>query len=60
MSEEDYILEFRSIGKNMKVTAVDAQTGIEASIIGPSNGSKEDLSLLALRKLAYVLNKKEK
>lgn len=54
------IIEFIQQGRYVKVTAVDTQTGIEASIVGDPNSPQDRLKALAIQKLAYVLNKKEK
>ncbi|WP_434052479.1 MAG: serine hydroxymethyltransferase [Roseibium sp.] len=44
-------LEFHPIGGQVKVTAIDAATGIEVSTFGPANTAQEDLKRLAVRKL---------
>jgi hypothetical protein len=43
--------EFTGIGRHVKVSAIDAATGIEISVIGPATASQADLQRLALRKL---------
>lgn len=43
--------EFRQIGQSIKVVAVDAQTGVEVTIIGPASSPQSQLQRLALRKL---------
>jgi hypothetical protein len=55
--EYAYLLEFVRIGNQVKVTACDPDTGIEAVIFGPANTARKDLSDLAVRKLQYVLKK---
>lgn len=57
--EEDFLLEFRRMGQYMKVIAIDAQTGTEASIMGPANTSQSELSRLAVQKLRYVLKRRQ-
>lgn len=57
MSERDVIFEFQRHGAQVKVSAVDAATGTEVSIIGPALASPESLKQTALRKLDYVLAK---
>jgi hypothetical protein len=42
----------------MKVTAVDVETSIEVSIVGPSSAAQTELENLAVRKLRYVLEKR--
>lgn len=44
-------LEFHPIGRQVKVTAIDAATGIEVSVMGPATASQSDLQTLAVRKL---------
>lgn len=44
-------LEFRPVGKQVQVTAIDAATGIEVSTFGPTSASQEDLKRVAVRKL---------
>ncbi len=44
-------LEFRQVGQQVKVTAIDAATGIEVSTFGPLKASQEDLKTIAVRKL---------
>jgi hypothetical protein len=43
----------------MKVTAFDPITLTEASIIAPSGASQHDMATLAIRKLDYVLGKRQ-
>jgi hypothetical protein len=43
--------EFTAIGRNVKVAAIDAATGIEVSVMGPATASQADLRQLALAKL---------
>jgi hypothetical protein len=47
--------EFTAIGRNVKVAAIDAATGTEVSVIGPSTASQADLERLALQKLVARL-----
>ena len=42
----------------MQVTAIDAATGVEASVFGSAKSSREALTQNAVAKLAYVLKKK--
>ncbi|WP_299471765.1 serine hydroxymethyltransferase [uncultured Roseibium sp.] len=44
-------LEFHPIGQQVKVTAIDAATGIEVSTFGPASVSEEDLKRVVVRKL---------
>lgn len=54
-AKHEYLLEFLPVGNAVKVSAVDAVTGTEVSIVGPANASEEQLSRVAIRKLEYVL-----
>jgi hypothetical protein len=47
----DVYFEFTAIGGTVKVTAIDALTGTEVSIMGPTNAAQADLERLALQKL---------
>ena len=51
-------MEFQTIGNAVKVSAIDPETLVEVSIIGPVSASESDLSRLAARKLEYVLKKR--
>ncbi len=52
--------ELYPVGDSMKVSAVDAATGIEVSIVGPANLPKSELEQVALNKLLYVMKQKRK
>ncbi len=52
-------MEYVVIGASVKVTAFDPATLTEASVVAPSNASQRDLATLAIRKLDYVLGKKQ-
>ncbi len=43
--------EFIAIGHQVKVTAVDAATGVEVAVVGPARAATADLERLALSKL---------
>ena len=43
--------EFVAIGRQVKVSAIDAATGTEVSVMGPATASRADLQRLALQKL---------
>jgi hypothetical protein len=47
----DVYFEFTAIGRTVKVAAIDAATGTEVVVMGPSTASKADLQQLALAKL---------
>ena len=56
MTRETFF-EFRTIGNSVKVTAIDAATGIEVSIVGPAAASEALLRANARRKLEAALRK---
>ena len=55
--KQEILIEFIVQGNVVKVTAIDAASGIEGSIVGPVNAPREALSQAALRKLKYVMEK---
>ncbi len=58
MNKKEVLIEFVPQGNVVKVTAIDAATGIEGSIVGPVNAPREALTQAAVRKLQYVMAKK--
>jgi hypothetical protein len=52
--------EFIAVGPQVKVTAVDATTGVEVSVVGPVSASYADLERVALAKLRARLAAKSK
>lgn len=53
----DVYFEFTAIGAVVKVAAIDAETGIEVSVMGPAGAAQADLQRLALGKLKARLAK---
>jgi hypothetical protein len=52
MAEESVVyFERIVIGASAKVVAVDANTGVEVTVIGPANATQADMQKLALAKL---------
>ena len=51
MSEATFYLEFLSMGNQVKVMAIDPETGIEVSIIAPQTASQSEMSKVAVEKL---------
>jgi hypothetical protein len=43
--------EFTAIGRTVKVSAIDAATGVEVSVMAPATAARADLQRLALQKL---------
>jgi len=49
--EREVYFEHTTIGGSVKVSAIDAVTGIEVSVIGPVSAAPAQLQRLALQKL---------
>jgi hypothetical protein len=49
-SREVYF-EFTQVGSSVKVTAIDAASGVEVTVIGPATAAPSQLQQLALAKL---------
>jgi len=56
--KKEIYVEFVVRGAFVKVTAIDPETGLEASIVGPANAPQAVLAEQARRKLEYVAKKK--
>lgn len=52
-------IEFHVVGHMVKVSAVDSKTMTEVSIMGPANESREVLKATVVRKLHYMIAKKQ-
>ena len=57
-ADREVILEFQRLGNVVKVTAIDSETLVEVSIMGPAYSTEEALKRAALDKLDYVLRKR--
>lgn len=53
----EVLLEFHHVGDYVKVSAIDAASNVEASIVGSPRTSQHQLTRIAVQKLEYVLNK---
>jgi hypothetical protein len=58
--KSEIYVEFVAHGNVVKATAIDADSGTEATIVGPANAGREVLTQAALRKLKFLLEKKKK
>ena len=58
--KREILFEFVTLGTSVKVTAIDAATGVEACIVGPASSPRAALESAALQKLRYVQSKEEK
>ncbi len=59
MAGREVIFEFHPVGQYVKVSAMDTQSLTEVSIQGPAGAGEEMLKRNALKRLEYVLRKKE-
>lgn len=57
--EHGVIIEMISVGRYVKVTAVDTHSGTEATIVGDPRRGERALRDAAVRKLRYVMEKKD-
>jgi hypothetical protein len=60
MPEREVIFEFHRVGNAVKVSAVEVESGVEVSIVGDPAVGETALKRLALRKLEYVLARKQR
>ena len=56
--EREVIFEFVRVGGAVKVTPVDAASGVEVSIVGDPAAGEPALKRLAQQTLAYVLERR--
>lgn len=57
MAGEIYV-EFVILGNSLKATAIDPETGLEATVIGPANAAQSTMAQAARRKLEFMARKK--
>ncbi|MFZ1990057.1 MAG: hypothetical protein WAW96_09840 [Alphaproteobacteria bacterium] len=55
----DVYFEFTYQGTYVKVAAIDADSGLEVSIVGPISAPQSELEKLALQKLEFVRRRSE-
>jgi hypothetical protein len=58
MTSREIYVEFIVLGNSVKATAIDPETGLEASIVGPASAPRSLLAENARKKLDYVKTKK--
>ena len=58
MAGKEIYVEFVIMGNTVKVTAIDSESGLEASVIGPAGAPRAAMAEAARRKLEYVAKKK--
>jgi len=56
----EVLLEFRHVGEYVRVAAIDPVTNIEVTMVGAADTSEQILTRLAIRKLEYVMRKRER
>jgi len=56
-STREALIEFQRIGSYLKATAIDPETLVEVSAMGPAN-AREQVRRTVLMKLEYVLAKR--
>lgn len=54
----EVLFEFTAVGNSVRVSAVDPDTLVEATITGPVTAGESALRQAALRKLRYLLAKR--
>ncbi len=59
LDESEVLIEFHHLGNVVKVTAVDPRSLLEASIVGDPAMGEAALSHAAIRKLRYVLERRQ-
>ena len=55
--DDEVLLEYQRIGPYLKVSAICAKTGVEASAAGPAVGCRETLTRTAINKLKIALRR---
>ena len=55
----DIIIEYRQLGNSVGVSAMDTKTLTEVTIVGPADAGEETLKRNVLKKLEYVMAKKQ-
>lgn len=55
----EILFEFHTVGRNLRIVAIDADSGVEVTMVGAPGYGKETLKRMAARKLAYVIAKKK-
>jgi hypothetical protein len=58
-ADREVLIEFQQVGNAVKVTAVDTETLVEVSMMGPASAGEEVLKRNVINKLNYVLSKKD-
>ncbi len=56
-ARREIYIEYKQVGQAMKVTAIDAETGLEVVIMGPASAAQTHLQKIAVQKLEMQLKK---
>jgi hypothetical protein len=59
LARKEIFVEFVSLGNALKATAIDPDTGLEASVMGPVGAARGAMAQAALKKLEYLAKKKD-
>jgi hypothetical protein len=55
----EILFEFRQVGNVVKVSAIHVDTDTEVCLVGPPAAGEHGLKMAAIRKLIYVLGRRE-
>ena len=55
---KEVLFEFVSVGRYLRVNAIDPRTGIEVTLTADPRYGENHIKRIAARKLAYVISKK--
>ena len=55
----EIFVEFVILGNSLKATAIDPESGLEATVIGPANAAQSTMAQAARRKLEFMAAKKK-
>ena len=53
----EIFVEFVILGNSLKATAIDPESGLEATVIGPAKAPQNTLAQAARRKLEFMAKK---
>ena len=57
--EAEILFEYRQVGQQLRVAAIDAATGTEVVVIAPLTATKQQIQSLALAKLKRRLRQEQ-
>lgn len=55
----EVLIEMRRVGNSIRVAAIDPVSGTEVTMVVPHKANISDIKQIAVRKLTYVLGKKQ-